>query len=305
MINKVLTCLAFVSLVSGELVPRNYISYASKPGQKYSGPTENVVVTDLGEDVSGNVAEQVCSNYCTLSDVCGAFYVQGSSCHKIPVSHKLKTTSTSIYLQPPNYFVKESAVDTPLRAIGTTTTLSNDNITTTTTLSSNNGDAPTTTISSDPDATTTTVATASTTTTTDNCAAVKLKVHNSCIQYLTPVGSGPPNMGDGCKINLNFQAAGKVDWRIKIRAVNKGVPSKLGKWKVVNINGLELTEVKAVHLDNPPQTNLKWADRKKNGFQGWLHLYGTEADPTDITIKYLQWGKDDDPNMLSCGLGGV
>ena len=31
----------------------------SKTGQKYSGPTENVVVTDLGEDVSGNVAEQV------------------------------------------------------------------------------------------------------------------------------------------------------------------------------------------------------------------------------------------------------
>ena len=115
------------------------------------------------------------------------------------------------------------------------------------------------------------------------------------------------------------------------QAVNKGVPSKLGKWKVVNINGLELTEVKAVHLDNPPQvssfmlnkcclatnnilhtnqfclfqTNLKWADRKKNGFQGWLHLYGTEADPTDIRIDYLQWGKDDDANMLSCGLGGV
>ena len=122
------------------------------------------------------------------------------------------------------------------------------------------------------------------------------------------------------------------------QAVNKGVPSKLGKWKVFNINGLELTEVKAVHLDDPPQvcshikhrkkvilnkcclatnnihhtnqfclfqTNLKWADRKKDAFHGWLHLYGTEADPTDITIKYLQWGKDDDPNMLSCGQGGV
>jgi len=304
MINKALTCLAFVSLVSGKLVPRTYTSYASKPGQKYSGPTENVVVTDLGEDVSGNVAEQVCSNYCTLSDVCGAFYVQGSSCHKIPVSDKLKTTSTSIYLQPPNYFVKESAVDTPLRAIGTTTTLSNENITTTTTLSSNNGDAPTTTISSDPDATTTTVATASTTT-TDNCAAVKLKVHNSCIQYLTPVGSGPPSMGDGCKINLNFEAAGKVNWRLKIRAVNNGVPSKLGKWKIFNNAGDELTEVKAVHLDNPPQTNLKWAEKEKPSFKGWLHLYGTEADPTDIRINYLQWGKDDDANMLSCGLGGV
>jgi len=35
----------------------------SKTGQKYSGPTENVVVTDLGEDVSGNVAEQVKSHF--------------------------------------------------------------------------------------------------------------------------------------------------------------------------------------------------------------------------------------------------
>ena len=122
------------------------------------------------------------------------------------------------------------------------------------------------------------------------------------------------------------------------QAVNNGVPSKLGKWEIFNNFGDELTEVKAAHLDDPPQvcsgikhrrkitlnkcclatnnihhtnqfclfqTNLKWADRKKNGFQGFLHLYGTEADPTDITIKYLQWGKDDDPNMLSCGLGGV
>ena len=43
------------------------------------------------------------------------------------------------------------------------------------------------------------------------------KVHNACIQYLTPVGSGPPNIGDGCKINLNFEAAGDVNWRLKIR----------------------------------------------------------------------------------------
>ena len=53
------------------------------------------------------------------------------------------------------------------------------------------------------------------------------------------------------------------------------------------------------------QTNLKWADKEKPSFKGWLHLYGTEADPTDIRIDYLQWGKDDDANMLSCGLGGV
>ena len=39
----------------------------------------------------------------------------GSTCHKVPVSSKLKTTTTSMNLQPPNYFVKESTVDTPLR----------------------------------------------------------------------------------------------------------------------------------------------------------------------------------------------
>ena len=29
------------------------------PGEKYNGPTENAVVSDLGGDVSGTVAEQV------------------------------------------------------------------------------------------------------------------------------------------------------------------------------------------------------------------------------------------------------
>ena len=53
------------------------------------------------------------------------------------------------------------------------------------------------------------------------------------------------------------------------------------------------------------QTNLKWADKKKPNFKGWLHLYGTEADAISIRIKYLQWGKDDDANMLSCGQGGA
>ena len=122
------------------------------------------------------------------------------------------------------------------------------------------------------------------------------------------------------------------------QAVNKGVPSKLGKWKIFNKDGEELTEVKPNHLDDPPQvssgikhrrkiilnkcclatnnihhtnqfclfqTNLRWKGTKKANFKGWLHLYGTEADPTDITIKYLQWGSDDDANMLSCGMGGV
>ena len=39
------------------------------------------------------------------------------------------------------------------------------------------------------------------------------------------------------------------------QAVNNGVPSKLGKWKIFNNAGDELTEVKAVHLDNPPQVS--------------------------------------------------
>lgn len=34
-----------------------------KTGQKYTGPMENVVVSDLGDDVSGTLAEQVKSRY--------------------------------------------------------------------------------------------------------------------------------------------------------------------------------------------------------------------------------------------------
>ena len=35
---------------------------APKTGQKYTGPMENVVVSDLGDDVSGTLAEQVKSH---------------------------------------------------------------------------------------------------------------------------------------------------------------------------------------------------------------------------------------------------
>ena len=34
-----------------------------KTGQKYTGPMENVVVSDLGDDVSGTLAEQVKSHF--------------------------------------------------------------------------------------------------------------------------------------------------------------------------------------------------------------------------------------------------
>merc|ERR1712032_378102 len=184
--SKVLVYLSLISLSSCELVPRTYNSYASKPGEKYNGPTENVVVSDLGGDVSGTVAEQVCSNHCNLADSCGAFYVQGSKCHTILESDKLKTMSVGMYFQPPNYFVKESSVNVPLRADSetgtTTTTLSNDDITTTT--SSDNA-APvttTTTTNNDPAVTTTSSATTTTTTTEalPECSTVKLEAQGAC-----------------------------------------------------------------------------------------------------------------------------
>ena len=39
------------------------------PGEKYNGPTENVVVSDLGGDVSGTVAEQVVDVVDVVDDV--------------------------------------------------------------------------------------------------------------------------------------------------------------------------------------------------------------------------------------------
>ena len=40
------------------------------------------------------------------------------------------------------------------------------------------------------------------------------------------------------------------------QAVSNGVPSTLGKWKIFNNSGDELTEVKAAHLDNPPRVSF-------------------------------------------------
>jgi len=285
MLNKALVWFfwfAFICQSDGELVPKSSISYASKPGQKYTGPMENVVVSDLGDDVSGTLAEQVCSNDCSLSALCGAFYVQGSTCHKVPVSNKLKTTTTSMNLQPPNYFVKESTVDTPLRASSTTTTtLRSDNITTTTAAA---------TITTPPpppiDAA---------------CAAVTLQVHSGCLEHLAPT-NGAPGIGNGCQIKLAFKAAGDVNWRLGIEATSDGVPSRIGEWKVFDTNGEELTELKA--LRGGMKTVLKWDDVQKTDLNVWLHLYGTEANPTNLVVTNLQWGKyADRPNMITCGEG--
>ena len=33
----------------------------------------------------------------------------------------------------------------------------------------------------------------------------------------------------------------------------------------------------------------------------WLHLYGTEANPTNIMVTNLQWGKWGDDDKVVCG----
>jgi len=242
-ISKVLVYLSLISLSSCELVPRTYNSYASKPGEKYNGPTENVVISDLGGDVSGTVAEQVCSNHCNLADSCGAFYVQGNKCHTVLESDKMKTMSVGMYFQPPSYFVKESSVNVPLRAdseTGTTTTLSNDDITTTTssdnaapvttTKTPSDDDAPvTTTTTTNNDPAVTTIKAATTTTTTEalpECSTVKLKAQGACVDFTMP-GNGPPGMGDGCRIQMKINPDGEVNWQLKIQAMSMGVPSKI------------------------------------------------------------------------------
>merc|ERR1712032_1448237 len=275
--SKVLVYLSLISLSSCELVPRTYNSYASKPGEKYNGPTENVVVSDLGGDTSGTVAEQVCSNHCNLADSCGAFYVQGSKCHTILESDKLKTMSVGMYFQPPNYFVKESSVNVPLRADSetgtTTTTLSNDDITTTTTTEA-----------------------------LPECSTVKLKAQGACVDFVMP-GNGPPGMGDGCRIQMKINPAGEVNWQLKIQAMSMGVPSKIKAVKVFDDAGVELTDVVVTNSDEPPESIITRAGQKETNLKAFVELYGTEENPTNLFIDHIQWGKDDDANMVSCGGG--
>merc|ERR1712130_976416 len=238
---------------------------------------ENVVVSDLGEDFSGTLAEQVCSNDCSLSALCGAFYVQGTTCHKVPVSNKLTTTTTSMNLHPPNYFVKESTVDTPLRASSTTTTT----LRTTTTAAATTPPPPPLDAA---------------------CAAVTLQVHSGCLEHLAPT-DGTPGIGDGCQIKLAFKAAGDVNWRLGIQATSNGVPSQIGEWKVFNSNGEELTELRAMKhsSSNGIKAVLKWDDVQQTDLNVWLRLYGTEANPTNLVVTNLQWGKYGDADKVACG----
>merc|ERR1719341_196546 len=295
--SKVFIYLSIVSLSRCELVPRTHITYTSKPGEKFNGPTENVVVNDLGEDVSGAVAEQVCSNHCSLKESCGAFYVQGSNCHTVLESDKLRTISMGAYLQPPNYFVKESAVNVPLRADSGTTTLSNDDITTTT--SSDNAAPITTTTGSNDPAVTTTSAATTTTEALPECATVKLKAQGACMEFTMP-GQGPPGMGDGCRIQLKVNPDGEVNWQLKIQAESMGVPSKIKAVKVFDDAGVELNDVVVTNSDDPPESIITRAGQEGTNLKAFVELYGTDENPTNLLVTHIQWGKDDDANMISC-----
>ena len=49
------------------------------------------------------------------------------------------------------------------------------------------------------------------------------------------------------------------------------------------------------------QAVLKWDDVQMTDLDVWLHLYGTEANPTNIMVTNLQWGKWGDDDKVVCG----
>ena len=49
------------------------------------------------------------------------------------------------------------------------------------------------------------------------------------------------------------------------------------------------------------QAVLKWDDVQQTDLNVWLRLYGTEANPTNLVVTNLQWGKYGDANKVACG----
>merc|ERR1719278_387805 len=79
------------SFTFSELLPGKMMSFNSQPGQIYSGTT--TTSSDLDSELSGTPAEQVCANQCSLSSLCGAYYVEGAKCHEVSVADKSNTKS--------------------------------------------------------------------------------------------------------------------------------------------------------------------------------------------------------------------
>ena len=49
------------------------------------------------------------------------------------------------------------------------------------------------------------------------------------------------------------------------------------------------------------QAVLKWDDVQQTDLNVWLRLYGTEANPTNLVVTNLQWGKYGDADKVACG----
>ena len=90
--------------------------------------------------------------------------------------------------------------------------------------------------------------------------------------------------------------------------------------KVFANSGSEFNNVVVTNTDNPPevsethfvlflygqkicvlQSTITRPGREQKNLVAVIELYGTEADPTNIDVVRIQWGKDDDANMISCG----
>ena len=95
-----------------------------------------------------------------------------------------------------------------------------------------------------------------------------------------------------------------------------GVPSKIKAVKVFDDAGVELNDVVVTNSDDPPevkkQKNVKStqkislqsiitrAGQEGTNLKAFVELYGTDENPTNLLVTHIQWGKDDDANMISC-----
>ena len=106
-----------------------------------------------------------------------------------------------------------------------------------------------------------------------------------------------------------------------------GVPSKIKAVKVFDANEVELTDVVVTNSDDPPEVSIgafeqetenrnnnpenqtcsfllqsiiTRAGQEATNLQAFVELYGTDENPTNLFVTHIQWGKDDDANMISC-----
>ena len=42
------------------------------------------------------------------------------------------------------------------------------------------------------------------------------------------------------------------------------------------------------------------AGQEGTNLKAFVELYGTDENPTNLFVTHIQWGKDDDTNVISC-----